>query len=265
MVNLSRTFGLAMPVVLLIGSGPAAAQLTPHRALYQLSLAEAGGGLAQASGAFAIEWRAGCEGYTTQQRLWFQGATDDGGLFDSDVRFSSWESADRTTLRFTMRSFAQGEVVEEFRGTATVPGDGMPGVAVYVLPEAGEMVLPPSTIFPTEHLRQLLATAKAGGQVVSHDVFDGSGHALDALAAVTAIIGQPSFPLEDEDEGELESWRVALAYHDPSDFDAGVPVFELRFVLTEKGLMHDVHLDYGDFALKAKLDQMAWLPWPECP
>ncbi len=242
--------------------GTAAAQLMPHRALYQLSLAEAGGGLAKAEGAFAIEWRAACEGYTTQQRLWFLGATDEGGLFDTDVRFSSWESADTRTLRFSMRSYAEGELVEEYRGTAFVPRTGEPGAAIYVLPDEREMRLPPATLFPTEHLQSVLRSAFAGERVTSHDVFDGSGAGVDALAAVTAVIGEGT--VVDDDEPPVRAWPVALAYHDPADYESGVPIFEIRFELTEQGLMRDVYLDYGDFALKATLDHMAWLPEPDC-
>ncbi len=261
MVKFLHLLGLALPLLALVDAAPAAAQMMPHRALYQLSLAEAGGGLAKAEGAFAIEWQADCEGYTTQQRLWFLGATDEGGLFDSDVRFSSWESADTTTLRFSMRSYAEGELLEEFRGTAHVPRTGEPGAATYVLPEPSEMRLPPQTVFPTEHMQRLLASAAAGERVTSHDVFDGSGAGVDALAAVTAVIGEE---VRTDGEGSVRAWPMALAYHDPMDYEAGVPIFEIRFELTEQGLMRDVYLDYGDFALRATLDDMAWLPEPDC-
>ncbi|MFW5680840.1 MAG: EipB family protein [Pseudomonadota bacterium] len=263
LVNHSLARALAAALVATLSSGPAVAQLVPHRALYELSLAESGGGLAQAEGAFAIEWQAACEGYSSRQRLWFLGATDEGGLFDSDVRFSSWESLDTTTLRFTMRSFSEGELVEEYRGTAIVPRDGTPGRAHYVLPEASEAPLPPDTLFPTDHLNQLLASAMRGERLMTQHVFDGSGAGADALSAVTAVIGQPAVEGEQEDEERV--WPVALGYHDPQDHEAGVPIFELRFMLSERGLMRDVLLDYGDFALKATLEHMAWLPEPDCP
>jgi hypothetical protein len=261
-VNRSRTSTLAIALLGVACSGSAAAQLMPHRALYQLSLAEAGGGLARAEGAFAIEWQAACEGYVSRQRLWFLGATEEGGLFDSDVRFSSWESRDTTMLRFTMRSFSDGELVEEYRGTAEVPRDGTPGRARYVLPEPEDMRLPPDTLFPTDHLNHLLASARRGEHLITHDVFDGSGGASDALSAVTAVIGQALA----EDEADERTWPVALAYHAPDDHEAGVPIFELRFLLNERGLMRDVYLDYGDFALKGTLEHISWLPLPDdCP
>ena len=57
----------------------------------------------------------------------------------------------------------------------------------YSLPKAEEKPLPAGTIFPTEHVTDLIAAARAGEQILSRQVFDGSGE--DALTKATAVIG----------------------------------------------------------------------------
>ncbi len=252
-----RALAIGAPAV---PAAPAAAQLAPHRAVYELSLEATSPGLADAHGAFAIEWRQACSGTASQQRLWFVGRTQDGGTFDYDVRFATWESNDSSTLRFTMRSFAAGELVEEFRGTASMPNGGGPGGAVYTLPEGLEVRLPPGTVFPTRHLEQLIAAARAGERVTTSDLFDGAGDADDALAAVTAVIGDRVAAEAAADE----AWPVALAYHPLRADDVGMPAFELSFDLTGRGVMRRVVLDYGDFALRARLDEIEMLTPQAC-
>ncbi len=231
----------------------AAAQLAPHRAFYELSLADMRGALSDARGAFAIEWRHACEGYTSSQRLWFVGRTDDGRTFDYDVRFSTWESADSTEMSFSMRTFAAGRLVEEVRGDAAVPADGSPGVAVYKEPRDLEVALPPGTLFPSRHLERLIEGADQGKRMVSVDLFDGAGTGEEALAKVTAVIGEP------RDAGGERSWPMALAYHDVAEDAIGTPQFELSFDLTARGVMRRAVLDYGDFALEAELDRIEML------
>ncbi len=240
------------------------AELSPHRAFYELNLAEVRGFVTDVRGAFAVEWRHACEGYTSEQRLWFVGRTDDGGSFDYDVRFSTWESADNRQMRFAMRSFAGGRLVEEVRGSAELPADGGPGRAVYTEPGNFEMQLPAGTVFPSEHMARLIDHAKSGDRVVSVDLFDGAGAGDDALAKVTAVIGDP-LEAKEQDTTLPRAWPMALAYHELVETEGlGTPVFELSFDLTADGVMRRALLDYGEFALDAELDQIEMLNQPVC-
>ncbi|HET6466844.1 MAG TPA: DUF1849 family protein [Geminicoccaceae bacterium] len=247
----------------------AAAQAAPvellsHRAAYRLSLAEAAAasGLAEVEGALVMEWRAGCEGWISNQRLGFVAGTSEGPGFSYDVRFSSWESLDNTRLRFNVRSFDDGSMTEEFRGQAVLEAPGGPGQVRYTTPERDEIELPAGTLFPTEHVRRLIGAARRGELVVTHEVFDGSGP--EGLTRVSAVIGdsKPARPAPG-DVGERR-WPVSLAYHDLGSADA-TPNFEIAFELSEGGVLYDVVLDYGDFSLKAELEQLETFPAPSCP
>ena len=154
----------------------AAAALEPHVAAYRLSLAsghETANPFIEVRGGLVIEWRLACDGWLSRQRLAFVGTLQEGGDLDHDVRFSSWEALDGSRMRYSYRSYGDAELQEEFRGEARLdPPD--PGVASFTEPSQRQIELPPDTIFPTLHIQQVLESALAGEQFVSHRVFDGA-------------------------------------------------------------------------------------------
>ena len=257
--------GAVALVALTIQPAAAAVELLSHRAVYQLSLAQGTattGGVSDVRGGLVMEWRDSCAGAISNQRLGFVASIGDATDFSYDVRFSSWESPDHTQLRFNGRSFDDGMLFEEFRGEASLDDAG--GKAAFSEPSGETLVLPRGTVFPTAHMIELIEGAKAGEVVISHDVFDGSG--VEGLSRVTAVVGRPieveASPAVAEDSARR--WPVSLAYHDVTDAD-DVPSFELTFELSERGVLHDLVLDYGDFALQADLEQFEAFEAPRCP
>jgi hypothetical protein len=256
---------LAVWVVVGLWAGPAWAapvELLSHRAAYRLSLASSqSGGFSSVRGALVMEWRASCEGWLSNQQLGFVAQPDEGDPTSYDVRFSSWESLDNTQLRFNIRAFDDGEIAEEYRGDAVLAGLNGAGMARYEIPEPRELQLPTGTIFPTEHIRRLIAAARMEQTVVAHEVFDGSGP--EALTRVTAVIGQPRTDALPIKEVARTRWPISLAYYDPQENDA-TPQFELSFDLAENGVLSNVTLDYGEFSLNAKLEEVQTYPAPSC-
>jgi hypothetical protein len=247
--------------VLFAGTAAAApADIVPHRAFYELRLAGRSSTLVDADGALAVEWRAQCGGVASRQRLGFVGSLLGGGELDYDVRVSTWEAADDRRMRFSMRSFQNGRLMEEYRGQARMPEGGGPGRATYTVPAGREMRLPPDTLFPTAHMEQLIDEAAAGAAVASAALFDGAGVGGDALTFVTAAIGDP---LPSPADGE-QAWPMALAYHTFAEDEGEAPLFELSFQLSDEGVMRNVVLDYGPFALRARLTRFERLSAPRC-
>jgi hypothetical protein len=253
-----------------VAASPAAAlaaapvDLLSYRAAYRLSLdatgpQSAGGpGLESVRGALVLEWRADCTGWLSQQRINYVARATEGEGFTQDVRFSSWEAPDYTRLRFNVRNFEDGKAGETFSGAAALSAPGANGEARYSVPAGSPPVaLPPGTLFPTEHVLKLIEAARAGERILSSIVFDGSD--ADALNLVTAVIGDGGTA---PGSGERR-WPVRLAYHDASSDDA-LPEFEISFGLTESGVLHDIRLDYGDFALKGELEKLEPLAEPKC-
>jgi hypothetical protein len=258
---------LAALVLLAATVQPAAAavELLSHRAVYQLSLAERGaasGMVSNVRGGLVMEWRDSCAGAISNQRLGFVASVGDAPSFTYDVRFSSWESPDHTQLRFNTRSFDGEFLFEEYRGEASLDEKG--GEAAFTEPAGETLSLPRGTLFPTAHMIKLIEGAMAGDVVISHDVFDGSG--IEGLSRVTAVVGRP-IVAEAPPAAEADSarrWPVSLAYHDVTSAD-DVPTFELTFQLSERGVLYDLVLDYGDFALQADLEQLEAFEPPRCP
>lgn len=258
--------GSALAALLLVVAGPPVAampaELLSHRAAYRLSLLQAdpSSGITTVRGGLVLEWRAACDGWLSQQRLGFVADAAEGSGLSYDVRFSSWESNDNTQLRFNVRSFEGNKINEEFRGLATLDEPGGKGSVRYSLPEDKRIELPVGTIFPTEHVLQLIEKARAGERVVSHNVFDGSGSS-DALTRVTAVIG-PTRVTERDGDPE-QHWPVNLAYYGVEQEDQE-PEFEIAFDLSETGVLRDVRLNYGEFMLKADLEKLETFAKPDC-
>ena len=240
-----------------------AVELLSHRAAYRLSLHNAltTGGIVGVRGALVMEWRASCEGWISNQQLGFVADTNDGSDFMYDVRFTSWESRDHNTLRFNVRSFDGGEPFEEISGKARLGHDGESGEARYDKPEENTTELPEGTIFPTLHMNRLVEAAQAGEFVMTHDVFDGSDP--EVISTVSAFIGQARVSSVDTDAGKEQRWPVQLAYYSGRS-GVDTPDFQISFDLNERGVLYDIVLDYGDFALQADLEEMEAYDAPVC-
>ena len=123
------------------------------------------------------------------------------------------------------------------------------------------MALPAGTIFPTEHVADLIAAAQAGEQILSRQVFDGSGE--DALTKATAVIGAGKRSALPSGGGEELRWPVSIAYF-AMDGDDTLPQFEIAFDLSAGGVLSNVRLDYGEFTLKADLEKLETFARPDC-
>lgn len=254
-------------VAALIGflPGMAAAQsLAPHRAAYSLSLGDNKGQVGALEGALVIDWAEMCEGYTLNQRMRFTMTTAEEGTTESDILFSSFESKDGTSYRFTLRTARDGQVVEELKGRATLDPD-KGGKAVFTDPET-EMELPPGTMFPTAHALLLLNLAEGGERVILRAVFDGA--TLDGALDVTAIFtdkqpGQMLLGTQTPEIGKRPAFRVRMAYFNPDD-KTGTPQYETSMRMLDNGVAGDYTFEYPEFTMKAKLERLEALPKPRC-
>jgi EipB-like len=274
-----RALMLAIAMLGTTSSAFAQAALAPHLAAYRLGLHDQTGtsALIEARGGLVIEWRLECDGWVSRQRLGFVASIEGGGTMNHDVRFTSWESTDGTRLRYVVRSFEDDELKEEYRGLAELEAGGG-GIADFSAPHKEAVKLPPGTVFPTEHMQLVLDAAAAGQRFISHEVFDGFG--FDALTQVTSVIGEAR-PVQRTHAGSAgrtevdpagqtgvgagkgQAWPVSMAYHNV-ELGEETPQFEASFLLDDRGILHDVLLDYGDFRLDASLEQLELLDRPDC-
>lgn len=244
--------------------------LVPHRATYdmKLAVARANSGIAQVSGRMVLETVDSCDGWEVKQRIKLKFLRNDGEEFDTDSSFTSYESKDGLGLRFSVRNIQNDEVEEELRGQANLEGQGGKGSASFTLPEVRSFELPAGTLFPTTHLALIIRHARDGDKSASYGVFDGAR--LDGAFQVNAVIGRVSRNTGAPVRGDVAllrnqpSWNVRLAFFAAGDQGSANPEYELALDLLGNGIARSMLLDYGDFAVDARLVELNALPRPRC-
>ena len=167
-----------------------AVTIAPHRALYDLHLADvkSDSGINNAGGQLLFVWGDSCDGWTIEQRLNLAFSYTEGGRQHIQTSLASWEAKDGSDFRFSVRRNVNGKQKEQFEGKAELAANGS-GTAHYTLPSGHTVNLAPKTLFPTVHTLQILRAAKAGKTMLTRDVFDGADETGENQ--ITAFIGAP--------------------------------------------------------------------------
>ncbi|MCP5433690.1 MAG: DUF1849 family protein [Alphaproteobacteria bacterium] len=247
-------------------AGPVA--MAPHKALYALSLDEAneGASVGAVDGAIYLKWAETCEGYVTDQRILTRLWGGEGEVGTTDLTSNSFEARDFSTLRFSMTTKTDDEIVDRVEGAAR---KGSPGEIVYRAPRKAKGALDARAVFPNELSYKVLDAALAGEHWVDVVLFEG-GEA-DEIYHVVVFIGAKKDAAAGRPEGDpslqvldgIASWPVTLSYYDLA-VGEGVARYEVRFRLYANGVSDEVHLDYGDFSVFGRLQSIELLALPKC-
>jgi hypothetical protein len=245
---------------------PAAIEISPHRAIYKMSLASARSSstVSDVRGQMMFEWADACDGWTIEQRFQLRFLYTEGEQVDMSTNYATWEAKDGHSYRFNVRKLVNGEVDEELRGTAE-SHDDRPGVARYLKPEAQEIELPDGTMFPTMHTIQLLRHAMAGDKVFGTTVFDGSD--TEGATEINTVLGlKKELARDDRFDAKLfhgSTWPVRMAFF-PLASEEAAPEYEMSLSLLENGVAQSMLIDYGDFTVTAVLEKLESMPRPRC-
>ena len=247
----------------------AEAGFVPHRAVYGLTLASSRSGssaFTQAVGKLEFRWADVCDGWAVNQRTHINLIGLDGQEVQFGWTLSSWESKDGLQYRFFIRRLQGEGETEELRGQAQLSSLNGPGEAVYQSPEGLTVELPAGTVFPTHHSLSLLDAAGRGAFPIWRIVFDGAGD--EGLFGINAALVQVLPPSAESSFGfpllrDVRSWRMDMA-HFALDNRSGEPAHEQSLRLYQNGIVDELLLDYGDFALDARLADVERLPPPDC-
>jgi hypothetical protein len=271
----SRILSVAALVLVPAGAWASPSAILPlasHRAAYELSLAEPASPASSAqtpisaSGLIAYEFRgSACEGYTSNFRQMTQMERSEGDPLSMDVSAMSFEDADGKSMRFQVDTTGVQET-PPVAGTATRgAGDDMRVQLTKPAPKAIEFGH--EVLFPTQHIERLIEAAKNGGGAIQTRVYDGSETGSKIYSTLAVIGREASKPSDDaETAGELKGvkrWPVVVSYFDEASKDSS-PEYTLSFDLYENGVSGTLKLDYGTFALKARLKKLEILPTFAC-
>ncbi|MEL6435466.1 MAG: cell envelope integrity EipB family protein [Pseudomonadota bacterium] len=240
-----------------------AGPLQPHRAVYDVELADATerSGILGMRGRMVYEFRgAECEGYTTNFRFVTQIGARGVPTRVTDQQTTTFEAGDGSLFRFVTKTFVDSTPDQEVEGTATMAEEGV----VVDLKEPTDLQLDlDAALFPTSHMLNLLERAAEGERFYEQKIFDGSDDG-DRVMTTTVILGAEKTAEPTDLEAlvapvltENPYRKVSIAYFDETDTTGeGLPEYRIAFKMLGNGITRDLELDYGDFALRGTLKEL---------
>ncbi len=242
-----------------------AERMVAHRAAYRLALDQvrANSNVATARGAMLYEVGDACEGWTTRQRFTLSLNDRDGQEVETTSDYSTYETKDGRSIRFSLTQTSQGAVSQRIAGEATLGANGS-GFVRYTSPEAKEERLPSGTLLPTTHTLRALAEARAGRRLLVAPLFDGTSAngAQDSTTAISAWVA-PQVIERFPQLSTLGSTRVRVAFFDRNSAQGGsasAPDYEIGLRYFENGVADELKMDFGEFVVNGQLVELALTP-----
>jgi hypothetical protein len=244
--------------------------LAPHRAVYELTLAETRGGAGVQSVAGRMVYDlvgSPCEGYTQNMRFVTRMAHQNGNATVSDLRSTTWEDSAGKHFRFDSSQYRDDQNTDATAGDAARLG-ASEGIRVDLTkPAKRSLSLPAGAYFPIQHTIALIRAAREGKSSFRADLYDGSEKGEKVYDTVSAL-GRAQPPGANrklpaatgaEPLNAVQAWPVSIAYFEPgSQGTDALPVYEISFLMFENGVSRKLHIDYGDFALEGDLKEIVF-------
>jgi hypothetical protein len=270
---LGLTLAAALAGLPAAAAPPPSIVLAPHRVVYELSLASSSGsrGVENATGRIAFDFLGdACEGYALTYRQVTVLESGEVGQRTSDLRTTTFEAGDGSSFRFKTESDMQGVLAKKLDGDAERKQDGVLAVRLNQ-PKRERLTFDDDPVFPSDHMKRLIAAALAGETTLALKVFDGSDDGrkvYDTLAVIghraeTVEPAKVEPALRTEAMQKLGRWPVTLSYFVPGTGEQ-TPTYTLSFQLYENGVSGDLRLDYGEFALKGAVSRFELMPAKPC-
>ena len=266
-----------LPAPALAQAQGGAIALASHRAVYDLKLATTRGKRAMQAvhGRILYDFTgSACEGYALQFRQVSELDNGEGKVAVSDLRATSWEDGAAKRLRFHSQNYLDDLLREAVNGEAEREEGG---VAVKLTKPADKAFdFKSDLVFPTEHVRRIIAAAREGKTLLQLAVYDGSDNG-QKIYDTLSVIGRPIAPDEhkptDAAAGQsalagLTRWPVTISYFDRSVAEnkgEQTPVYAITFELYENGVSRALMLDYGDFVLSGEMTSIEMKDAKACP
>ncbi|NVK33216.1 MAG: cell envelope integrity EipB family protein [Rhodobacteraceae bacterium] len=246
-----------------------AIEFAPHRAVYDLKLVEGADApeVSAARGRLVYEFLGSqCEGYSVNLRFVTEFANPEGKTQLVDQRMTSYEAGNDSSFRFLSETHVDGKLVENVEGSADTSDKAK--TVTLKKPEDVSFDVDKLVVFPTSHMKRIVAAANDGDRLLNVDIFDGTDGG-DAVYKTTVVIGAPDKDVLFDAGPSLEKvrfWPVSLSYFEsaPKERQEQQPEYVLQMKLFENGVTGDMTMDYGDFAMKGTLDELELLEQSAC-
>jgi hypothetical protein len=215
-----------------------------------------------------------CEGYALQFRQVSELDSGEGKVAVSDLRATSWEEGAAKRLRFHSQNFFDDRLRETVDGQAERDAGGL--AVKLTQPDDKAFDLKSELVFPTEHVRRIIAAARDSKTLLQVAVYDGSDNGEKIYDTLT-VIGHAIAPNEHKPEdatakqqafSALTRWPVTISYFDRAAAEKSgeqTPVYAITFELYENGVSRALMLDYGDFVLSGEMTSVEMKDANPCP
>ena len=207
-----------------------------------------------------------CDGWTVEQRYRLKMAYAEAADVDISSNFVTWEAKDGLHYRFNQKETRNGDDNEEIRGEAKLDGPDKGGAVEFEKPQAKTLKLPAGVAVSErahdppdrqgEGRRELHLAAglrrRDGGE--RRAGFGGDrrqgrprcGGGQEEPAAATGRAGACGSPFSRPTRRPRS------------------PITSSACVLLDNGVSRDMVIDYGEYSIRAKLDDIEALPKPKC-
>jgi hypothetical protein len=253
--------------------------LAPHRAIYDLKLAKSRGsrGIEGVRGRILYDFSgSACEGYQLQFRQVSELDSGEGKAGLSDLRSTTWEDGEGKKFRFNSENLFNERRTDIVDGHAD-RNEKAVDVSLSK-PKARNFTVPNTAVFPTEHMRRIIAAARESKSVLEFPVYDGS-ESGEKLYNTLTVIGHPIEPGDKVPDdasakipalAKLARWPVTISYFDKTDKkseESGeeTPVYSISFELYENGISRSLTLDYTDFTISGQMTSLEMKNSKPCP
>ena len=258
-------------VIMMLGVGlpvsSGAVDLAAHEATYEMGLLSVrqDSQMAGVKGKTNFTIRKDCDGWSSSENYVLEFDYQSGETAIMASHFSSWEEIAGQLYSFEVHEGSTFEDEKQFNGYANLPPVADRPEAFFSMQPDIAMPLPEQVFFPVAHTRELLDKAEQGGKLFSAHIFFGA-EPDRALKRTNSVIGSRQSLKDDEKLGQLASqsyYPIQIAYFDPNSTEA-VPEYEITFHMLPNGVVAYYEVDYGAFAIDAKLIDANPLPQPDC-
>jgi len=243
--------------------------LVPHRAYYELKLAQSSGSRAVNSvrGMILYDFSGNaCDGYALKFRQVSDLDSAEGQEAFSDLNSTTWEDGAARKFRFSSENKLNHQAAEKVEGQAERNGEGV-GITLSK-PGGKSLQVPVNVVFPTEHMRKIISAARAGKKILEVVIYDGSdtgdklfntltviGHAIAPGTKVPADVAGKAPEL-----ANLTRWPVTVSYFERNakaeHEGEETPAYSITFELYENGISRGLMLNYSDFSISGDLTSL---------
>jgi len=266
------------------------AELLPHRATYAVSLDKPfDPDILDVTGTMTIEITDAGEQWTYEKKATLLISYHDKSIEQINIKVASWESKEKKSTgpgeggpryHFYVKVKRGTEAIEDhdepeegegtiIQGEALMATPQGEGIVSYQAPQTLDAKLPIGTLFPLQHMTNLMREAVQGRNVCSHIVFDGENesiayndedelHEIVRVNTVIAPINNAKIKFSDAVPFPTEhAWLMHMAVYDiNTQEDNPDPDYEISQTVLPHGIIARMTYNFGDFNAHLKLTEL---------